>query len=93
MPFFAQELFLQSEAKGPLTDAAYIKARADCVRLSRQEGIDALLAQHKLDAIVIAHLRPRLLDRPRQWRSGYRRLHHARGRRRIPAHHRAGRVL
>jgi amidase len=52
MPFFAQELFIQSEGRGPLTDAAYIKARADCVRLSRQDGIDALLAQHKLDAIV-----------------------------------------
>jgi amidase len=52
MPFFAQELFIQAEAKGPLTDAAYLKARADCVRLSRQEGIDALLAQYKLDAIV-----------------------------------------
>ena len=25
---------------------------ADCVRLSRQEGIDALLAKYKLDAIV-----------------------------------------
>jgi amidase len=52
MPFFAQELFVQSEARGPLTDPAYIKARADCVRLSRQQGIDALLAQYKLDAIV-----------------------------------------
>jgi amidase len=52
MPFFAQELFLQAEAKGPLTDPAYTKARADCVRLSRQDGIDALLAKYKLDAIV-----------------------------------------
>jgi amidase len=52
MPFFGQELFIQAEAKGPLTEAAYLKARADCVRLSRQEGIDALLAKHKLDAIV-----------------------------------------
>lgn len=52
MPFFAQELFIQAQAKGPLTDPAYIKARADCVRLSRQDGIDALLAKHKLDAIV-----------------------------------------
>jgi len=52
MPFFAQEQFIQSEAKGPLTDPAYLKARADCVRLSRQDGIDALLAKHKLDAIV-----------------------------------------
>jgi amidase len=52
MPFFGQELFVQAQAKGPLTETAYLKARADCVRLSRQEGIDALLAQHKLDAIV-----------------------------------------
>jgi amidase len=53
MPFFAQELFMQAETKGsPLTDAAYLKARADCLRLSRQDGIDALLAKHKLDAIV-----------------------------------------
>lgn len=52
MPFFEQELLLQSEVRGPLTDPKYLKARADCVRLSRKEGIDALLAQHKLDAIV-----------------------------------------
>jgi amidase len=52
MPFFAQELFLQSEAKGPLTEPAYSKARADCVRLAREQGIDALLAKYKLDAIV-----------------------------------------
>jgi amidase len=52
MPFFGQELFMEAQSKGPLTDAAYLKARADCVRLSRQDGIDALLAKYKLDAIV-----------------------------------------
>src|SRR6185437_17093168 len=52
MPFFEQELFLLSEAKGPLADPAYTKARADCVRLARTDGIDALLAKNKLDAIV-----------------------------------------
>jgi len=52
MPFFDQELFHQAEAKGPLTDAKYIKARADCVRLARNEGIDAVVAKNKLDAIV-----------------------------------------
>jgi amidase len=52
MPFFEQELFVQSEARGPLTDQKYLKARADCVRLSRTEGIDAILARHKLDALV-----------------------------------------
>jgi amidase len=52
MPFFDQELFIQSEARGPLTDAKYLKAREDCERLSRKEGIDAVITQHKLEAIV-----------------------------------------
>ncbi len=52
MPYFEQELFIQAEAKGPLTDKKYLQARADCLRLSREEGIDAVLQKHKLDAIV-----------------------------------------
>jgi amidase len=52
MPIFEQELFVQSEAKGPLTEEKYAKARADCLRLSRQEGVDAVIAKHNLDAIV-----------------------------------------
>ncbi len=52
MPFFEQELLIQSEAKGPLTDAGYLKARDSCVRLSGKEGIDAVIQKYKLDAIV-----------------------------------------
>ena len=52
MPLFDQELFRQAQAKGALSDPKYIKARTDCVRLSRREGIDAILARHKLDALV-----------------------------------------
>src|SRR5215470_12147533 len=52
MPFFAQELFLDAEKKGPLTSPKYQKARAACVRLSRKEGIDAVMDKHKLDALV-----------------------------------------
>ena len=52
MPFFDQELFLQAEARGPLTEPKYLKARADCLLLSRDQGIDAVLQQYKLDAIV-----------------------------------------
>jgi amidase len=52
MPYFDQELFIQSEAKGPLTEANYLKARADSVRLARGEGIDALMEKYKLQAIV-----------------------------------------
>jgi amidase len=52
MPYFDQELWIQAEAKGPLTEAKYLKARADCLQLSRAEGIDSVLQTHKLDAIV-----------------------------------------
>ncbi|HEY7509234.1 MAG TPA: amidase [Vicinamibacteria bacterium] len=52
MPYFGQELFLQAEAKGPLTDQAYLDALARNRRLSRTEGIDAVMDQHRLDAIV-----------------------------------------
>ncbi len=52
MPYFEQELFEKAQEKGPLTEKAYRDARARCVKLSRAEGIDALVAKHKLDAIV-----------------------------------------
>jgi amidase len=52
MPWFAQELFEQAEAKGPITDTAYRDAVATCQRLARTEGLDALLAPQRLDAIV-----------------------------------------
>ena len=39
MPFFGQELFEQAQAKGPLTDAAYIKASDAAKRLAGKEGL------------------------------------------------------
>ena len=52
MPFFGQELFEQAAAKGPLTEPAYLEALATCQRLSRAEGIDAVMDEHRLDALV-----------------------------------------
>ena len=52
MPFFAQEIFEQANAKGPLTDAAYIAARDKARRLAGPEGIDAALKKQNLDALV-----------------------------------------
>ena len=52
MPYFEQELFIESEARGPLSDAKYRQAREGSLRLSRGEGIDAVMAAHKLDAVV-----------------------------------------
>ena len=52
MPFFGQELFLRAEAKGPLTEKAYLDALAKNHRLARAEGIDAVMDPHHLDAII-----------------------------------------
>jgi amidase len=52
MPFFGQETFLEAQQKGPLSDAAYKKALETCRRLSRKEGLDAVFAKYKLDALV-----------------------------------------
>jgi len=49
---FGQELLLKAEKKGPLTDAAYRKARAECIRLTRTEGIDAVCSKYRLQALV-----------------------------------------
>ncbi len=52
MPYFGQELFLQAQEKGSLTDQAYRDALAKDQRLSRSEGLDVVFAQNTLDAIV-----------------------------------------
>ena len=52
LPHFGQELVLQANAKGPLTDAAYTQALAKNRRLAATEGIDAVMTEHRLDALV-----------------------------------------
>jgi amidase len=52
MPYFGQELFLQAQEKGPLTTPAYREALAKNRRLSRTLGLDVVLRQNRLDAIV-----------------------------------------
>ena len=52
MRYFGQETFLAAEAKGPLTSPEYVKALAKCRRLTREQGLDRVLARHKLDALV-----------------------------------------
>ena len=58
MPFFAQEVFEQANAKGPLTDAAYLAARDKARRLAGPEGIDAALKKQNLDALVAPAMSP-----------------------------------
>jgi amidase len=52
MPFFGQDLFVQADEKGPLTTPEYLEALAKGHRLTREEGIDAAMSAHNLDAIV-----------------------------------------
>ena len=52
MPYFGQDLFLKSEAKGPLTEKEYVDAVAKNRQLARTEGIDAVMDKNKLDALV-----------------------------------------
>ncbi|MBM3793369.1 MAG: amidase [Acidobacteria bacterium] len=51
MPHFGQEHFIQSEARGPLTERAYLDARALCVKLAAG-GIDTAMKKLRLNAIA-----------------------------------------
>jgi amidase len=50
--YFGHEEFVRAQKKGPLTDKTYRDAWEKCRRLSRSEGIDAVMDKHQLDAIV-----------------------------------------
>jgi amidase len=52
MPWFGQEIFERSQRRGALSDPVYRKALADCRRLSRTLGIDAVMTRHRLDALI-----------------------------------------
>ena len=52
MPYFGQEIFVKAAEMGPLTSPAYREALEKCRRLSRGEGIDAVMDKHRLDALV-----------------------------------------
>jgi amidase len=52
MPFFGQEHFVNAQKKGGLDSKEYLDALANNQKLSRVEGIDKLLTENKLDALV-----------------------------------------
>jgi amidase len=58
MPYSGQEVFYMAQEKGPLTDQGYRDALARNQRLSREEGIDAVMDQHRLDALVAPTISP-----------------------------------
>ncbi len=52
MPYFRQEYLEAAAEKGPLTDPAYLEARATALRLARSEGLDEVFGRLRLDALV-----------------------------------------
>ena len=53
LKYFGQELLLKAQDTTSLDDPTYLTALDECRRLSRQEGIDAVMNQHHLDALVM----------------------------------------
>lgn len=52
LPYFQQELLEMAQSKGGLDEKTYQHAKAECSRLARDEGIDQVINEHQLDAIV-----------------------------------------
>lgn len=52
MPLFGQETFIQADKTKGVNDPAYRKARANSLRAAGANGIDRLLRQHRVAALV-----------------------------------------
>lgn len=52
MPFFQQEFFELAQRKGEWDSPGCLEVQAELRRLSRTDGIDKALAEHRLDAII-----------------------------------------
>ncbi|MEO5825423.1 MAG: amidase [Gemmatimonadales bacterium] len=52
MPYFQQETLLRAESREGLNAKEYEEALATLLKASRADGIDATMAEHKLDAIM-----------------------------------------
>jgi len=53
MAYFQQEVFVKAQAMGPTTDEAYTEALARVRKATREDGIDRLLDEHELDALIV----------------------------------------
>lgn len=58
MPLFGQEVFEAAQAKGALTERDYLEASESIRRMTREDGIDALLQEHSLDALISPTVNP-----------------------------------
>jgi amidase len=58
MPHFGQERMYASQERGPLTDPEYLNAVQTIQRANREDGIDRLMREHDVDAIVAPTMGP-----------------------------------
>jgi amidase len=61
MPYFGQDQFVKAQTKGSLQSYEYQEALAKCRRLTRTDGIDAVMDKLRLDALVAPTLGPACL--------------------------------
>ena len=66
MGLFGQDLFEAAERTSGLADPAYLKARADAHRLAGPEGIDRMLRDNRVSALVAPTMGPAWLIDPVQ---------------------------
>ncbi len=52
MPYFTQEVFMDAQNKGPLTDPEYLNALDNVLKSNGENGIDKAIKAHALDAII-----------------------------------------
>ena len=52
LPYFGQELLVRAQAKGDLSEAEYLEALEKCRRLAGKEGMDAIMDELSLDALI-----------------------------------------
>ena len=64
MPWFGQQTMEKAQARGPLTEQAYLDAMAKAKQLAGPEGIDAALAKDHLDALLAPSAGPAFVIDP-----------------------------
>jgi amidase len=52
LKYFGQERMLAAQEKGPLTEQEYLESLEKAKRLAGPEGIDAIMDEHRLDALA-----------------------------------------
>jgi amidase len=70
LAIFGQEYFEQAVPKTSLTEKAYVEARAKCIKITREQLIDKVMSEQKLDAFIAATNGPAWLIDPVNGDSG-----------------------